>query len=407
MRILHVLAQLPFKTGSGVYFSNIIEGLKDYEDIEQACIYGTTREYDINILEKSRQYEVVFESEELPFPIAGMSDIMPYRNTVYSEMTEEMVSLWQNAFRKKLLKVREEFNPDRIITHHLWMLSSIAAEVFKDKKIVAVCHNTDIRQAEKNNGFKEKYVGNFDRLEKVFSLSSFQFDDITRIFGIPGEKIVNIGAGYNEKVFYPLEKYEKKDKAELVYAGKFDESKGFYELIKAFRIIAEKRNDVNLTMIGEIKDDNREKIRMLTEGLENIEIYNVRNQKELGDVIREKDVFILPSYFEGFGLIAVEALGSGLRAVTTNIEGLIEFLGEDVNNSELIEYVEMPAIYDVDKAVESEKPAFVKRLAAAIEIQVERTLQKREVPEELLKKIGEYSWKSKTGEIYSILRQMK
>lgn len=28
MKILHVLAQLPIKTGSGVYFTNVIEGLK-------------------------------------------------------------------------------------------------------------------------------------------------------------------------------------------------------------------------------------------------------------------------------------------------------------------------------------------------------------------------------------------
>ena len=27
MKILHVLAQLPIKTGSGVYFTNVIEGV--------------------------------------------------------------------------------------------------------------------------------------------------------------------------------------------------------------------------------------------------------------------------------------------------------------------------------------------------------------------------------------------
>ena len=42
MKVLHVLAQLPIKTGSGVYFTNVIEGLKEYEDIEQACIYAVT-----------------------------------------------------------------------------------------------------------------------------------------------------------------------------------------------------------------------------------------------------------------------------------------------------------------------------------------------------------------------------
>lgn len=403
MKVLHVLAQLPLKTGSGVYFTNVIEGLKEYKNVEQASIYATTKEYDINILEKSKQYEVVFESDELPFSIVGMSDIMPYRNTLYSEMTEEMIVAWQNVFREKLLKIREEFNPDKIITHHLWILSSIVCEVFKDKKIIAICHNTDIRQAEKNIDFKEKYIKNFDKIDKVFSLSSFQFDDITKIFCIPKEKIINIGAGYNEKIFYPLEKYKDKKNVDLIYAGKFDESKGFYELIKAFRVISEKRNNVNLTLIGDVNDENREKIQDLTQNLKNLEIYNVKNQKELGNVIREKDVFILPSYFEGLGLIAVEALGSGLRAVTTNIAGLMEFLGETVNKSELIEYVEMPTIYDVDKAVEAEKPEFVQRLAKTIEIQIDRTLQKREIPKEMFEEIEKHSWKAKIGEIYKVL----
>lgn len=119
--------------------------------------------------------------------------------------------------------------------------------------------------------------------------------------------------------------------------------------------------------------------------------------------MRTKDIFILPSYFEGLGLIAVEALGSGLRAVTTNIEGLIEFLGEKVNNSEVIEYVEMPTIYDTDKAVEEEKPAFVNRLINKLELQIERTKSSRPLPEEIFKEITKHSWKEKIETLYEII----
>lgn len=402
MKILHVLAQLPFKTGSGVYYSNVINGLKEYNDVEQACIYGTSNEFEINLLEK--EYPVIFESEEVPFPIVGMSDIMPYNNTIYSQMSDEMIKTWKNAFFKRLEKAKKEFNPDVIITHHLWILSSMVCEVFEDKKIIAICHNTDIRQAEKNPTLKEKYIKYFDRFNTVFSLSNFQINDIEKIFNISKEKIKNIGAGYNEKIFYPLEKYEKKDKVELIYAGKFDESKGFYELVKAFKLISKERNDVNLTLIGALNEDNINKLEKLGNDMENIFIYNVVNQKELGNVLRQKDIFILPSYFEGLGLIAVEALGSGLRAVTTNIDGLMELLGEKINNSEFIEYVKMPTIYDTDKAVEEEKPDFVKRLAKTINIQIERTLEKREIPTELFNEITKHSWKAKIEEIYKNLK---
>ena len=135
MKILHVLAQLPVKTGSGVYFTNVIDGLKNYE-VEQAAIYGTTPEYDFNILDTV--YEVEFEGEDIDFPIVGMSDVMPYNNTLYKNMSENMMTTWQNAFREKLLKAKDEFKPDVVITHHLWILSSIVCEIFTDEKVLAI-----------------------------------------------------------------------------------------------------------------------------------------------------------------------------------------------------------------------------------------------------------------------------
>ena len=201
MRVLHVLAQLPAKTGSGVYFTNVIEGLESFNH-EQAALYGTSPEHNFNILDTV--YEVEFEGKDLDFPIVGMSDIMPYNNTLYKDMTEEMVNSWENAFREKLLKAKEEFNPDVVITHHLWILSSIVCEIFNDKKIIGVCHNTDIRQAEKNPVMKEKYVLNLGKLDKILALSSGQIDEIAEEFNYPKENIINLGAGYNEKVFFPL-----------------------------------------------------------------------------------------------------------------------------------------------------------------------------------------------------------
>lgn len=405
MKVLHILAQLPMKTGSGVYFTNLVDGLKKYDNIEQACLYGTTEEYDINILEKNKQYEVLFESTELPFPIAGMSDVMPYKNTVYSQMTPEMIKIWQENFYEQLNRAKEEFNPDIIITHHLWILSSMVCEVFEGKKIFAVCHNTDIRQAEKHVDMKEQYVVNLHKVNKILALSENQIADITRVYNYDKENIINLGAGYNDKIFYPLEKYEDKKIVEFVYAGKFDESKGFYELIKAFLKMNEYEQNITLDLIGALNNNNEEKIRSLVGDNKNIKIYNVANQKELADVLRTKDVFVLPSYFEGLGLIAVEALGSGLRAVTTNIEGLIEFLGDDINKSGVIEYVEMPTIYDTDKAVEEEKPAFIERLIDGMLLQKQRTEENRLLPEEIFNKITEHSWKEKIQFLYKIISE--
>ena len=251
MRILHVLAQLPIKTGSGVYFTNVIDGLKRF-NVEQAAIYATTPEYNFNFVDE--KFEVEFQGEDISFPIVGMSDIMPYDNTLYKNMTDEMIESWQKAFREKLIQARETFKPDVVITHHLWILSSMVCDVFENEKVLGVCHNTDIRQAEKNPAMKDKHVKSLGKLDKILALSKGVINEIANIYNYPVEKIVNIGAGYNEKIFYPAEKYEKHDNVKILYAGKFDESKGFYELIKAFRLLEKKDTKVELELIVNLKD---------------------------------------------------------------------------------------------------------------------------------------------------------
>ena len=400
MRILHVLAQLPIKTGSGVYFTNVIDGLKEF-NVEQASIYATTPEYNFNFVDE--KFEVEFQGKDISFPIVGMSDIMPYDNTLYKNMTDEMIESWQKAFREKLIQAREIFKPDVVITHHLWILSSMVCDIFENVKVLGVCHNTDIRQAEKNPAMKDKYVKSLGKLDKILALSSGVIDGIANIYNYPVEKIVNIGAGYNEKIFYPAEKYEKNDNVKILYAGKFDESKGFYELIKAFRLLEKKDAKVELELIGNLKEEDRPRVESLVGGSKRIRIYNAVDQVHLGEIMRHKDIFILPSYFEGLGLIAVEALGSGLRVVATEIEGLIEFLGEKINNSEIIEYVKMPTIYDTDKAVEEEKPAFIERLVETLEVMIERTRKERAIPTYLLEEIEQHSWKKKIETIYKLL----
>lgn len=88
MKILHTLAQLPAMTGSGIYFSVLIDGLNKLGH-ENAALYAVQDEFSSGMAENIKKYELEFKSEKLPFPIAGMSDEMPYDSTVYSEMSEK------------------------------------------------------------------------------------------------------------------------------------------------------------------------------------------------------------------------------------------------------------------------------------------------------------------------------
>ena len=91
VRILSVTAQKVDSTGSGVYLTELVKGFAKAGH-QQAVICGTTWQDRISLPEGVAVYPVYYNSEELPFPVCGMSDEMPYESTRYCDLTEEM---WQ------------------------------------------------------------------------------------------------------------------------------------------------------------------------------------------------------------------------------------------------------------------------------------------------------------------------
>lgn len=400
MKILHVLAQLPSSTGSGVFYSNLIEGFKKYNH-KQKSIFGYQDEFVWDILDSKDQYSVAFKSEELPFPIVGMSNVMPYENTLYSSMTEEMVGIYREVFRRKLEKVKEDFIPDIIFAHHLWILTSLVREVFPDTKIIGICHNTDLRQAKMNPHLKDKYVDRIHELDYVFSASEHQNDEIVKVYGIPRNKIIAVGGGYNQDIFYPPEEKKYDDKIRLVFCAKIDPSKGIYELIEVYKSL--EIDNVTLDIIGTPNEENKKKIEEYIKDDSSIRLYNVENQIALGDELRKKDIYLMPSYYEGLGLMAIESLACGLYVVTTEIEALMTLLGEEIKESGIIKYVPLPRIYDIDKPVKEDLPEFKEKLKRAILLQIEKVREKKEFHKEIEDKIKSFSWEGLVDKINNFI----
>ncbi|NLY67547.1 MAG: glycosyltransferase, partial [Tissierellia bacterium] len=341
-------------------------------------------------------------SEEVPFPIVGMSDVMPYDNTLYSNMTDDMMALWKQAFIKRLERAREEFDPDIVFAHHLWILTSMTREVFPDKKVIGICHNTDLRQARMNPHIKEKHVKNIHELDYVFSISEEQKDQIVEIYGIDRDRIINVGGGYNQNIFYPPKEKTYADKVRLVFCGKIDPSKGVYELIEAYKSLG--LEDVTLDIIGSPIGKNKERIERYIGDDTSIRVYNVKDQVALGEEFRKKDVFVMPSYYEGLGLVAIEALASGLYVVVTEIEALMALLGDKINSSGVIKYVQPPRIYDTDKPLEEDLPAFKGRLKEAMLEQIEKVRQRKNCHKEVEDQIRALSWEGLVERMNEIIK---
>lgn len=413
MKILHCLAQLPMKTGSGVYFTTLVEGMIN-KGHENAAVYGTQKPFSeqslaqlLNLSAENciKEFPVEFLTDSLPFPIAGMSDIMPYNSTVYSQMTDTMLQAWIDRFKKTLIDVQKDFQPDVIITHHLFILTSLVKQLFPTTRIIGISHGTDIRQIKQNPWIKEKYLQQLDQLAFYFTVSPKDVKEIETIFNIPSNNIKSIGGGFNPAIFNDQKRHHFDGTFRLVYAGKISDSKGVFELVKALPIILQRYPNTELTLIGNATEEQKERLYRNAEYSTHLKLVNASSQLCMSRILKQNDIFILPSYYEALGLVAIEALACGLFAVTTEIEGLMKLLGEAIKTSGIIEYVKLPRIYDVDKAYEEDKPLFVQNLAQKVLLQMARVESGQDVYSGISEEIKKHSWASIIDGIEQVLQQ--
>ena len=402
MRVLHVLTQLPAKTGSGVYFANLISAFKA-AGAENAAIYGAEEKHrDLIDVDTDRTYEVLYDTEEVPFHICGMSDEMPYKSTIYSEMSEDEIDTMLEAFRKRLLKAKEEFKPELVISHHLMFLTDLVREVFPDVKVVGISHGTDMRQIMQHRRFLARLT-HLKELDQVLTVTPAEHEQIEDILGITKEKIHLVGGAYNDKVFYPSTKAKSDDTIRLMFAGKITESKGVFALAAALPYLEKNHNHIELHIIGNASKDDKERMMMEAKQSKNLYIRDAENQLLMAEDLRRSDIFILPSYFEALGLVAIEALACHKLVVASEIDGLKMLLGEKLVHSGIIEFTELPRIYDVDKPYKEDVPSYVERLASKIEKQIAR-LDENLFTEEISLALHEYSWLNLGKRILNIIK---
>nr|WP_300003685.1 glycosyltransferase family 4 protein [Tissierella sp.] len=394
-RVLHVIAQYPGKTGSGVYLKSIMQqcSAKGYD---QALIAGVSKEDSLEFKYADEFYPVVFNSPSIPFPILGMSDNMPYKSMKYSSISEEMMKKWEIKFKEVTKNAIGEFKPDVIISHHLWLSTSFIADLADGIKTIGICHGTDLRQLSKSPIYKDRVISGCQKLDKVFALNVEQKKKISDIYIIPKDNIVVVGGGYNEKLFYFPEKKKYSDnnrEIKIIYAGKLSFSKGLMSLLKVFDSIKTKYN-TKLYLAGTGSGEEERSIKEYGREIGNKVIFlgNLK-QSQLGDRFRASDLFVLPSFYEGLPLVVIESLASGLRIVTTDIPGLKSYLGETISNSDSIEYVGLPQMLDIDQPLESDLPIFEDELQLKIEKQILKVLDAKCLDSNIEKEIELLSWK--------------
>ena len=397
MKILSITAQKPHSTGSGIYLTELVKNW-NAQGNEQAVITGIYADDRLDFPEEVKVYPVYYQSKELPFSILGMSDEMPYESLKYSEMDRGILEKFSHVFQEKISLAVREFNPDVIVCHHLYLLTALVREWYPEKKIYGICHGSDLRQFSKNLLERERIRKSIGKLNGVIVLHREQKQIVQEMFALQQDKVHVVGVGYNQSVFWKKD-IKKKNRKQIVFAGKVTEKKGIFSLLRATEKLPYGENELIVKIAGGIGDEEEfEKIQKLAEKSRHTIVFlGLLNQHKLAETFCESDVFVLPSFYEGLPLVVLEAMACGCKVVCSDIPGVKEWLSENVAG-ENVAFVKLPSMRNTDEPIREELPEFENRLAQSIYEKLEQ--KEAENPD-----VSKVSWKGVSSRIMELLKQ--
>lgn len=131
--------------------------------------------------------------------------------------------------------------------------------------------------------------------------------------------------------FHPSQDdFNPSQKLRLLFVGRLDRQKGIDLLLQALEYIEHKYNcvidDIICRIIG--AGPLLGLVKKYASSKDYIEYLGYVTEDELLENYRKSDLFLMPSRRETFGLVAVEALSSGVPVLTTDIPGPRSFMSE-------------------------------------------------------------------------------
>ena len=238
-----------------------------------------------------------------------------------------------------------------IIHSHYWM-SGIAAASLSDgwagSPIVHMFHtlgemkNRIARTDEEREGAYriegEKQV--LRRVDRVIVATIAELTQLRFLYKADAKKLVVIPPGVDVSHFYPIPADEarsyiglKPEDRMILFVGRIEPLKGVDTLLEAMSCLQMKESrPVHLAIIGgdpaaspEMMNAEMARLKNLCEVLgldQSVVFLGVRDQDKLPYYYSAAEVVVMPSHYESFGMVALEAMACGAPVIASEVGGL-------------------------------------------------------------------------------------
>ena len=239
-----------------------------------------------------------------------------------------------------------------IIHSHYWM-SGLAAELLSDAwggtPIVHMFHTLGemknrIAQSDEERESPERIAGEkrvLARVDRVVTATLAERTQLRFLYKADDRKLITIPPGVDTSHFYPIPSDEAKafiglkpDTRMILFVGRIEPLKGVDTLIRAMSCLKLMDNNrpVDLAIIGGEPDVSPEqrtsemaRLQKLCDELamgRTVIFLGKRGQDTLPYYYSAAEVLVMPSHYELFGMVALEAMACGTPVIASEVGGL-------------------------------------------------------------------------------------
>ena len=264
-------------------------------------------------------------------------DLVPMGRTTFVNINSSIVyRLWSafKDYRSILRDYRNKLRAKRYDVMHL--TSSASLSLIKDLYILAQAKRQGVRSvvhfrfgripelAQQRNWEWRLLVKVVKTADKVIVIDKMSYDTLlaegfTNVVLLPNPvapAVVDIVAKSAEVERAPRT---------ILFTGHVVKTKGVFELLEA----CSKIENIKLRLLGHITPQMQEQIEMAYPGASWLTICGEKPYEEVIGEMLACDVFVLPTYTEGFPNVILESMACGCAIVTTPVGAIPEMLEED------------------------------------------------------------------------------
>jgi glycogen(starch) synthase len=256
---------------------------------------------------------------------------------------------WVDAMNDDMLRMGEELCEEfefDLVHSHDWLVAGAAQRTARriDRPWLVTVHATEYGR---HQGWVQTYPQSHihaaertmvRRADLVITCSRYMRSHVATVFGVPRAKIVAMQNGIDPRDLEPVAddldalraRYAKPDEQLVLLVGRLVYEKGFHLALDALAPVIEKLGRVRFVVAGTGSAEAELRRQAWRLGLHRKGAFlGWVGDDMLHSLYRISEVCIVPSIYEPFGIVALEAMASGCLCVVADTGGLREVVPGD------------------------------------------------------------------------------